>query len=65
MQVYVKAAPTIKEVQTKMINKIIAPLFFNKNTKGLNNQKRVIAMLFYIPICLMWWFYYMWRCKPK
>ncbi len=45
----------------KILKKIIAPLNIKKGTKGLTPQAKVISILYYPVICLMWWGYYMWK----
>lgn len=48
-----------------MITKIIAPFNFKKATKGLDWKGKIIAIIYFPTILMMWYGYYMWQVEEK
>lgn len=45
------------------LQKLIAPFNFRRATQGLDNKRKIIAILYFPAIFLMWYGYYMWEKK--
>ena len=49
----------------KIINGIVAPFRFNQNFKGLSLGGKIIGILYFPMILIMWYGYYVWRIQNE
>ncbi len=45
------------------MNKITAPFYLQRNFRGMSIQEKIVGIIYYPVILIMWYGYYMW-VKP-